>query len=433
MISRAAIAVILAGAGFGLCAVPVGALAQSVQSYAEAPSDALARNVRVLTSDPKNFDALVAAGRAALQTGDPQAAAGFFARAEAVNPNSYLPQAGMGASLVATGDASQALAYFTKAQRLGANLASIGADRGLAYDLLGNQAAAQSDYRAALYGADRDDARRRLALSLAISGQKDSALTTLQPLLQQRDPAAQRARAFILALNGDMTAADAALDFMMPGASARMDPFFRRLPQLASAQKAAAVHLGIFPDDQGSSYASSPGSAPVQVASADVGDRLASIEQLLAEPQSRPAPTQAVQRSFQSAPTRVAAPVRSAPVQLASVSRPAIQRAASPNNAMIQTARVAADPSEPRIWLQLASGRDPTGFREQFRKIRSREPSLFTGMNGFVAQEGDKARLLIGPFHSRNDAELFADALSSAHIPAFNWTSNPQQEVIRLP
>jgi hypothetical protein len=100
---------------------------------------------------------------------------------------------------------------------------------------------------------------------------------------------------------------------------------------------------------------------------------------------------------------------------------------------MIQTARVAADPSEPRIWLQLASGRDPTGFREQFRKIRSREPSLFTGMNGFVAQEGDKARLLIGPFHSRNDAELFADALSSAHIPAFNWTSNPQQEVIRLP
>ena len=46
----------------------------------------------------------------------------------------------------------------------------LGCDRGLAYDLLGQQAQAQADYRAALSGADADEARRRLALSLAISG-----------------------------------------------------------------------------------------------------------------------------------------------------------------------------------------------------------------------------------------------------------------------
>ena len=81
-----------------------------------------------------------------------------------------------------------------------------GADRGLAHDLLGDQAAAQADYRLADAVADADEARRRLALSLAISRDKKGALTTLQPLLNTRDPAAQRTRAFVLALVGDRAA-----------------------------------------------------------------------------------------------------------------------------------------------------------------------------------------------------------------------------------
>ena len=96
--------------------------------------------MREFADDPKNFDSLIGAGRAALEMGDTQAAAGFFARADEANPRSPLPQAGMGAVSVGNGEPQAALPYFKRAQQLGANQATIGCDRGLAYDLLGRQA-----------------------------------------------------------------------------------------------------------------------------------------------------------------------------------------------------------------------------------------------------------------------------------------------------
>jgi tetratricopeptide (TPR) repeat protein len=417
-------ALALAGAGIALAAMPSAAFAQAVPHYAETPADALARNVRILADSPKNFEALVAAGKAALQLGETQAAAGFFGRAEEVNPRSPLPQAGMGAALTATGDPQGALTYFARALQYGAAVASIGSDRGLAYDLLGNQIAAQTDCRAALNGADRDEARRRLALSLAISGKKTLALSTLQPLLVRRDVAAQRVRALVLAVDGDITGAKAALDFTMPGASARMDPFFRRLPALTSAQKAAAVNLGIFPEDRVAVASAQAQSQPGQ-------DRLASIDALLAQGDSGQSQGQppAQYAYVQSSPA--VAPQQPPRVQLASVSRPAIQQA-SPNNNIIQTERIASDPGGRKIWLQLASSDDSGAFPQQFRRIRSRKPSLFTGITGFVAQTGSRARLLIGPFHTQEDARLFADALQTARIDSLSWTSQPGQVIHSL-
>jgi hypothetical protein len=330
----------------------------------------------------------------------------------------------MGAALTATGDPQGALTYFARALQYGAAVASIGSDRGLAYDLLGNQIAAQTDYRAALNGADRDEARRRLALSLAISGKKTLALSTLQPLLVRRDVAAQRVRALVLAVDGDITGAKAALDFTMPGASARMDPFFRRLPALTSAQKAAAVNLGIFPEDRVAVASAQAQSQPGQ-------DRLASIDALLAQGDSGQSQGQppAQYAYVQSSPA--VAPQQPPRVQLASVSRPAIQQA-SPNNNIIQTERIASDPGGRKIWLQLASSDDSGAFSQQFRRIRSRKPSLFTGITGFVAQTGSRARLLIGPFHTQEDARLFADALQTARIDSLSWTSQPGQVIHSL-
>src|SRR5918912_1063005 len=109
------------------------------------PAAALARYIRALASDPHDFGSLIGAGKAALELGDTQAAAGFFARADEVNPRSPLPQAGMGAVSVANGEPQAALPYFTRAQQLGAPVATFGCDRGLAYDLLGKQAQAQAD------------------------------------------------------------------------------------------------------------------------------------------------------------------------------------------------------------------------------------------------------------------------------------------------
>ena len=214
----------------------------------ETPAAALARAVRTLAQSPRDFPALINAGRAALDLGDTQAAIGFFGRAEDVRPSDPAPKIGMGAATVAGGDAAGALRWFAQAQGMGATAAAIGADRGLAQDLIGNQAAAQADYRAALAGPEADEARRRLALSLGISGDRTGAFSILQPLLLRRDPAAQRIRAFVLALVGDERGASAAIDSAMPGSGGRMAGFFRLLPSLSAPQKAAAVHLGLFPD-----------------------------------------------------------------------------------------------------------------------------------------------------------------------------------------
>ncbi|QNM82538.1 hypothetical protein H8M03_11100 [Sphingomonas sabuli] len=387
--------------------------------YAESAADALARNVHILADDPHNFASLIAAGKAALQLGDAQSAAGFFGRAEEINANSPLAQAGMGAALVATGDPQGALTYFNRALQLGASVVSFGCDRGLAFDLLGKQAAAQTDYRAALNGPDRDEARRRLALSLAISGHKTQAMETLQPLVQRRDTGALRVRALALAVSGDIAAANQALNFTMPGAAARMDPFFRRLPGLTTPQKAAAVHLGIFPGD-GTAVASRQ--LPRE-------DRLASIEQMLT---ATPSVAQPPAATGYSLPVATVAERAAAPVRMASIPDTRA-RVESPNTDLIQTKRIQSDPNSRKIWLQLASGSNGQAFTDEFNQIRSRKPSLFKGMGGYVAETGARSRLLIGPFHSSEDAELFGDALESARIDSFAWTSQPGQVVRKIP
>ena len=289
----------------------------------ETPAATLARAVRTLARSPRDFAALIAAGRAAVDLGDMQAAIGFFGRAEEVRPADPAPKIGMGAAMVATGDARGALSWFFQAQQLGATSAAIGADRGLAQDLLGNQAAAQTDYRAALAGPARDDARRRLALSLGISGDRSGAFAALQPLLMRRDPAAQRVRAFVLALVGDERGASSAIDSAMPGTGSRMAGFFRLLPSLTTPQKAAAVHLGVFPDPSEIRVAAvSPRPAPT--AQAPLIPRVA---------ETRPAQT-AARQSRRTRPVklergvRIASPTLS-PISPADVTPPPAQPSAA--------------------------------------------------------------------------------------------------------
>ena len=219
------------------------------------PGAALADAMRTLATQPKDLAALLAAGRASADMGDMQAAAGFFGRAEEYYPASPAAKIGVGAAMTMMGDAKGAMVAFDRAQALGAPQAMLGLDRGLAYDLLGQQARAQADYRAVLSGAHGDEARRRLALSLAISKDIRGAAAMLEPLLVRRDAAAVRTNAFVLALAGDREGARRTIEAALPGAGARFEPFFRMLPVLRPEEKAAAVHLGEFPKDAAQRYA----------------------------------------------------------------------------------------------------------------------------------------------------------------------------------
>ncbi len=118
-ISCVGLALACVGGSATLVASPASAQG-SYSPYNETPAAALARYVRTLAENAKDFDALIGAGRAALELGDTQAAAGFFARADDVDPKSPYPQEGMGAVSVANGDAKGAMPYFTRAQQLGA-------------------------------------------------------------------------------------------------------------------------------------------------------------------------------------------------------------------------------------------------------------------------------------------------------------------------
>jgi hypothetical protein len=209
------------------------------------------------------------------------------------------------------GEAQAALGLFEQAQSLGATQNLVALDRGLAFDLLGQQAQAQNDYRAVLAGIDEAEARRRLALSLAISGRKAEALTALDPLLARRDPAARRTRAFILALGGDVEGARQVIAALLPGASSGFDPFLRRLPTLRPGQKAAAVHLGIMPAEGAALAAAEPPPAvstpPVRQVQAQPVNVASLATPLVQTPSVSPA---------QAQPVGVAAPT-SAPVKVA--------------------------------------------------------------------------------------------------------------------
>ena len=122
--------------------------------------------------------------------------------------------------------ADDAMPLFAQAVVLGVPEVDIARDRGLAYDLQGETRRAQRDYALALRRRSDDETLRRYALSLGISGDRAQALNLLDPLLRKKDQSAWRARAFILAMTGDVGGANSiAREVMPPDLAATMSPF----------------------------------------------------------------------------------------------------------------------------------------------------------------------------------------------------------------
>src|SRR5579872_889521 len=184
-------------------------------------AEALSRYVRVLADEPRDLAALIGAGNAAVELGDFSAGLAFFGRAEEVDPSNGRVKAGLASALTQTEQPGAALRLFDEAVALGVPEAEIAGDRGLAWDLRGNSRRAQRDYAIALAAKPGDhELSMRLALSQAISGDRDTALRTLQPWFAKRDQGAWRTRAFILAMTGDTKGASAAAAAVLPSAQA---------------------------------------------------------------------------------------------------------------------------------------------------------------------------------------------------------------------
>jgi len=201
-----------------------------------------------LGRNPRDLDALIDAGNSALALGDVDAATGFFRRADQVSANDPRVKAGLGGALVRSGNPLDAIPLFDAAEQAGAQTVTLAADRGLAYDLIGDNATAQRLYRMALARADSDEVTRRLALSLAIAGDRRGTEAALLPLLRKQDKPAWRTRIFALAILGQADEAIRTARTILPEQLAdSMSSYLRYMPQLTKAQQAAAANLGSFP------------------------------------------------------------------------------------------------------------------------------------------------------------------------------------------
>lgn len=456
------------------------ALAQARAAAARGDAaEALSRYLRVLAASPDSVPALAGAGQAALAVGDVNAAAGFLARAEALDPRSGPVKAALARTELQEGNARAALRLFGEAAALGVPVATIAADRGLAYDLRGQPRRAQADYAIALAADPGDrEATRRLALSEAIAGDRTAAMATLDPLLRVQDVPAWRARAFVFALTGDPASALTGAGLVMPKDQVTaLMPYLPRLAALKPADKAAAIHLGRFPGE---------GAPPVQTA---VNAPKLPIDKavLVASPPPPPRPTIAIAPPAPvpapvpaattaaaasatvpvpvpvpvSVPAPAIAPPPPAPVRIVAASPdPAGEAApAAPARADGQARRqaerasraerlaeerrrreredeaaerIAARRNPARHWVQVAGGANKHDLGKAWHDLKARWPRQLAGRTPWTLHYRYTNRLLIGPFASSDAAQDWVSERRGEGFATFRVETNAGDPVERV-
>lgn len=217
----------------------------------QAAASELRHALERLARTPTDSDALLDAGNAALVLRDYSSALGFFSRAEALQPSNGRVKAGLATAMLFSENPVEALRMFDAAVSLGVSERAIAADRGLAFDLVGNNAAAQAQYALGSTAVTTDDLIIRQAVSYGLAGDQARSDALLNPLLTRNEPAAWRARAFVLASKGDLEEATRIVrGFLDVRSTAAMRSYLERMDRLTNAQQAAVIHYGHFPAEE---------------------------------------------------------------------------------------------------------------------------------------------------------------------------------------
>jgi Flp pilus assembly protein TadD len=161
--------------------------------------------------EPANPVPLVALGETLLELGSFNDAITAYDAALRVSPGNQEALTGLAAALIQT-DRPQ-LAVPSLERELATHPANVKAALvlGVAYDLMGDHAAAQKTYRTGLTQAPGNPAiLSDLALSLAIDGRYEDALKILQPVAEAPNATVRQRQnlALIYGLSGDLTAAE---------------------------------------------------------------------------------------------------------------------------------------------------------------------------------------------------------------------------------
>lgn len=401
-----------------------------VQPLPSAEVQRLNRALMQLAKRPKSVDALLEAGDASTAVGDLEAAIGFYGRASDLSPNNPRINLGMANVLLRAGRPVEALPLFASAQSAGAEAKDMLSDRALAFDMVGDNSSAQSAYmRAIALNPEDKEAKRRLAISYAISGNNAGFESTLRPLLDDRDFASFRARSFGLAIMGEQDRAAAIVEAVMPrDLAARITPYLSFMPRLTKAQQAAAANLGIFPraadigreDPQIAAFVSGASSSDAGARGAD--SRLAPAGEPLGGARRENVANAFADMGGSDLP---AAESNSDAVDIAAIEVP--REASAPE---------VAEPPKPshpsRVWVQVATGRDVSALKFDWRRIARQADDLLDDLEPHVTPWGQSNRLLAGPVANRTEARDLVNALKGKGIDTFSYTSPEGTEIKEL-
>ena len=364
-------------------------LAQRLEAQGN-PEAALEIYEQLLRAQPDLLPALEGSARLLTQAGLAPAALMRLETASKLAPQrSDLPlqQAALMNSLE---QPEAALAKLDVAEARGAQLADVEAERGLAFDLLGQTRRAQLAYARAMADAPQNQQlTQRLATSLALSQDYGAALALLQQ--QANDPAGAAAvrgtLATVYALSGQTEAAMEIAGAAMPAEAAQArQPFFKALAGLPARDRAVAAHLGRLPMRLA-------GDAPPPPTSDPAGPRVA------------------------LAPPAADAPLADAPA-------PAM------TEPLFTPPPVAQDG---QYWVQLASVEAVSTGIAGWPQLQTRSAGLLAGyapaMEAVMVGSGMRYRIMVGPFASETHADALAGALRAQGMaPSIRQSpSNPQR------
>nr|WP_298926133.1 tetratricopeptide repeat protein [uncultured Erythrobacter sp.] len=437
-----------------------------VQALPSKDVQRLNRALLRLAKRPENVGALIEAAQASSNVGDLDAAMGFYRRADDLSPNNAEVKLGMAEVYLKSGRPVDALPLFNAAQSAGADAKDLLSDRALAFDMVGDNASAQAAHlRAVSLNPKDNETKRRLAISYAVSGNRAGFEDILRPMLDRRDFASFRTRAFGLAIMGEQDRASAIVDAVMPrDLAGRINPYLAFMPRLTKSQQAAAANLGIFPqaadigrDDpaiaaytggatSSDAVTASRAGSRLEPAGEPLGTRAASVAETAQADQKPGFDLARVTTEEVNAPATPAPKSASVADAFADFGGGALPQTTTVGDAVdlaaIEVPREsqpepkAGTPKEPqhpsRIWVQLATGRDVSALKFDWRRFSRKAPGVLDDFAPHVTPWGQANRLLAGPVSSRGEARDLMNALKEKGIDTFRFTSPEGTEIKEL-
>lgn len=92
-----------------------------------------------------------------------------------------------------------------------------------------------------------------------------------------------------------------------------------------------------------------------------------------------------------------------------------------------------AKPVQPsRYWVQVATGKDKSALKFDWRRLSKQADGLLDGKGPFVTEWGQTNRLLAGPYKTRDEARKALKELQEKGFDAFTFTSPEGQDVAQL-